>query len=114
MLSARLVERGTWCEPVVFRQALCDPTRLRLALAPKLALLPAPAETLSLAVQALGPAVGDQTSLLDGEQTARRERLRNTVEQVRQIAGPDAVLRLVAINEHSRVLERKYDFTTYR
>ena len=37
MLSARLVERGTWCEPVVFRQALVRARpRMRLALAAKL------------------------------------------------------------------------------
>jgi hypothetical protein len=66
VLSAQLVERGTWQETIVFRQAISDQTRMRLALLPKLALLPAPAESLSLAVQALGPSGGDQTCLFDG------------------------------------------------
>ncbi len=114
MLSAQLVERGTWCESIVFRQALADRTRMRLALLPKLALLPAPAETLTLTVLALGPAGGNQTSLLDGEQTARRERVQNAVKQARQIAGPDAVQRLIAIDPRSRLLERRYDYTTFR
>lgn len=114
MLSAALVERGTWCETIVFRQALSDKARMRLALLPKLELLPAPAETLRLTALALGPAGGDQTSLFDGEQTARRERLLNAVKQVRQIAGPDAVLRLIPIDPRSRLLERRYDYTTYR
>jgi protein ImuB len=114
VLSARLVERGTWSEPVVFRQAISDRTRMRLALLGKLALLPAPAQSLSLAVQALGPAGGNQTSLLDGEHAARHERLLSAVQQVREIAGPNAVLRLTAIDERSRVIERKYDFTSYR
>jgi protein ImuB len=114
VLSAQLVERGTWRERVVFRQAHADATRARLALLPKLELLPAPAEELSLAVQALGAAGGEQTSLLDGEQIVRRERLQNAVKQVRQIAGPDSVLRLVPLDTRSRVLERRYDFTTYR
>ncbi len=114
VLSAQLVERGTWSEPVVFRQAISDRARMRLALLGKLALLPAPAQTLSLTVKALGPAGGEQTSLLDGEHAARHERLLSAVNQVREIAGPDAVLRLTAIDERSRVIERKYDFTSYR
>ena len=45
VLSAVLVEHGgTWREQVVFREALADPVRMRLALAPRLALMPAPAE----------------------------------------------------------------------
>ncbi|MEA2218081.1 MAG: protein ImuB, partial [Solirubrobacteraceae bacterium] len=46
VLAARLVEGGTWRERVVFREALADPQRMRLALGGRLALLPAPAETL--------------------------------------------------------------------
>ena len=41
-LSARLVEGGTWQERVVFRQALSDPRRMRLALSLRLALAPRP------------------------------------------------------------------------
>jgi hypothetical protein len=63
---------------------------------------------------ALGAAGGAQTSLFDAKQTARRERLQNAVKQARQIAGPDAVLRLIPLDTRSRVLERRYDFTTYR
>lgn len=68
MLSAELVEHaGTWCETVVFREALANATRIRLALAPKLEMIPAPTQALTLAVIALGDATGDQRSLLDGE-----------------------------------------------
>ena len=46
VLSAVLVEQGgTWREQVVFREALADPVRMRLALAPRLALMPAPARS---------------------------------------------------------------------
>src|SRR5205807_1264976 len=45
VLSAALVEGGgTWRTQVVFREALADPSRMRLALAPHLALIPAPVE----------------------------------------------------------------------
>ena len=56
VISAVLVEQGgTWREQVVFREALADPVRMRLALAPHLAQMPAPAEVLRLAVERFGP-----------------------------------------------------------
>jgi protein ImuB len=54
-ISARLVEGGTWRERVVFREALADPARMRLALGGRLPRLPAPAETLRLSVERFGP-----------------------------------------------------------
>ena len=45
VLGAALVEGGTWRERVVFREPLSDAGRMRLVLAQRLALLPAPAET---------------------------------------------------------------------
>ncbi len=114
VLSARLVEHGgTWCERVVFREALANPLRIRLALTPKLTLLPAPARALTLAVTAMGAASGDQTTLLDGERTARLERLRDAVAQVRTIAGPHAVLRVLPVSPAARVPERRYTYTPF-
>jgi protein ImuB len=106
-LSVRLAERGTWREEVVFRQALSDPRRIRLALSQRLQLLPAPAVALRLAVQQFGPAGGDQGSLLDGERTARLQRLQDAVSQVRTLAGPNAALRALIVDPRSRVPERK-------
>jgi protein ImuB len=106
-LSARLVERGTWRESVVFRQALSDPRRIRLALSQRLQLLPAPAVALQLAVAEFGPAGGDQGSLLDGERTARLQRLQDAIGQVRTLAGPNAALRALVVDPRSRVPERK-------
>jgi protein ImuB len=106
-LSARLVQRGTWRESVVFRQALCDPRRICLALSQRLTLLPAPAVALQLAVAEFGPADGDQGSLLDGERTARLARLQDAVSQVRALAGPNAALRALVVDPRSRVPERK-------
>ncbi len=57
-ISARLVEGGTWRERVVLREALADPRRMRLALAPRLALLPAPAASLTPRGRALRPPGG--------------------------------------------------------
>jgi protein ImuB len=106
-ISARLAERGTWREEVVFRQALSDPRRIRLALTQRLQLLPAPAVALRLAVAEFGPAGGDQGSLLDGERTARLARLQDAVGQVRTLAGCNAALRALVVDPRSRVPERK-------
>jgi nucleotidyltransferase/DNA polymerase involved in DNA repair len=113
-LSARLVERGTWSSEVVFASATSDPVRMRLALAVRLASLPAPAETVGLSVLALGPASGGQTTLLEEEErTARLMRLRDAVAQVRTGAGPDAALRALPVDPGSRVPERRYVFTPF-
>ena len=58
VLSAKLVEGGTWRARVTFREALADPRRMRLVLVPRLAELPAPAEALRLRAEGFGPAVG--------------------------------------------------------
>jgi protein ImuB len=64
VLSAKLVEGGTWHERLTFREALSDPRRMRLALVPRLATLPAPADVLRLRAEGLGPPAVDQRSLL--------------------------------------------------
>jgi protein ImuB len=106
VLSAVLVEGGTWRDRVPFREALADAQRMRLALAQRLALLPAPAERLQLAVERFGPPASDQRSLLDEAVAVRRSRLREAVRQARAAAGPDAALRVLAVEADSRVPER--------
>ena len=113
VLSAALVEGGTWCELVPFREALADPLRMRLALAQRLALLPAPAERLRLAVERFGPHASDQRSLLDEADDVRRARLREAVRQARAAAGPDAALRVLAVEAESRVPERRVVLTPF-
>jgi protein ImuB len=107
VLSGVLEGGGTWRERVVFREAIGDGERMRLALCTRLALLPAPAQTLGLEVERFGPAGGEQQGLLEADIQARRERLREAVQQVRSVAGPDAALRAVCIDPDSRVPERR-------
>jgi protein ImuB len=113
VLSARLVEQGSWRELVVFREALSDPRRMRLALSLRLALLPAPAEALGLAVERFGPAEGEQATLLDGSGAQRAERLREGVAQLRAVAGPEAALRALCVDPDSRVPERRVVLTPF-
>jgi len=108
VLSAVLVEHGgTWREQVTFRQALADPVRMRLALAPRLALMPAPAEKLRLAVERFGPPASDQRALLEDPAAARAARLREAIRQARAAAGPDAALRVLEVDPSSRFPERR-------
>jgi protein ImuB len=106
-LSARLAAGGGWRERVVFRQALCDPERIWLALSVRLQLLPAPADALRLTVERFGPPANEQSALLDQARLVRAARLREAIAQVRAVAGRDAALRAVCVDPDSRVPERR-------
>jgi protein ImuB len=120
-LSARLLAGGGWRERVVFRQALCDPERIWLALSLRLLALPAPAAVLGLAAERFGPPASEQHALFEeaplgpsvpaahtgAHPSARAARLREAIAQVRAVAGPDAALRAVCVDPDSRVPERR-------
>lgn len=113
-LSAVLVEHGgTWREHVVFREALANPARMRLALSPHLQSIPAPAEELRLAVERFGPPASDQRGLLDDPVAVRTGRLREAIRQARAAAGPDAALRVLPVDPQSRVPERRAVLTPF-
>ena len=114
VLSAALVEQGgTWRQVVTFREALADPLRMRLVLTPRLALMPAPAQSLTLQVERFGHAVGDQRALLDDPAEVRAERLREAVRQTRVAAGPDSALRILEVDPDSRLPERRSVLTPF-
>ncbi len=113
VISAVLVEGGTWRERVVFREPLADPLRMRLALTSRLQLLPAPAESLRLAAERLGPSSAGERALFDDKQAQRAERLREAVGQARAVAGPDAALRVLSVDPDSRVPERRAVLTPF-
>ncbi|MGI8781032.1 MAG: hypothetical protein ACR2L8_12870, partial [Solirubrobacteraceae bacterium] len=107
VLSAALVEGGTWRARVTFREPLADPRRMRLVLSQKLAELPAPTDVLRLRAEGFGPPAGDQRSLLAEPAVIRRARLREAVRQARSVAGPEAALRIIPVDPDSRVPERR-------
>jgi protein ImuB len=113
-LSAVLVESGgTWREQVTFREALADPVRMRLALIPRLQLMPAPAEELRLAVERFGPPASDQRALLEDPAAARSARLREAIRQTRAAAGSEAALRVLTVDPDSRFPERRAVLTPF-
>jgi protein ImuB len=113
LLQATLVERGTWQERVVLREAMSDPARIRLALGQRLDALPSPAERLTLRVDGFGVPVPADRPLLEEDDAIRRARLREAVRQVREVAGPDGALRVVAVDPDSRVAERRMALTPF-
>jgi protein ImuB len=106
-LGAALVEGGTWRERIVFREPLADAARMRLVLAQRLTLLPAPAESLRLTVERFGPPHPGGAALFDDGRVRRRARLREAIRQARAAAGPEAALRILAVDPDSRVPERR-------
>jgi protein ImuB len=106
-LSARFVEGGTWRISVALRRPTVDPVRLRLALAPRLGELPAPAESLAVEVEAFGPPAHDQAVLVEEEGELRRARLGEAVRHVRQATGEESLLRVLEIDPDSRLPERR-------
>jgi protein ImuB len=113
VLGARLVEGGTWRERVVFREPLADAVRMRLALGQKLVLLPAPAESLRLAVERFGPSGAGATALFEDGSAQRTTRMREAIRQARAVAGPEAALRVLEVDPDSRVPERQTVLAPY-
>jgi protein ImuB len=114
-ISARFVEGGTWRTRATLRVASADPARIRLALAPRLAELPASAEAIGLEVVAFGPPAQEQGKL-DGEMDpsdARRARLGEAVRQARQAGGEEAALKVMDVDPDSRVPERRSVLAPY-
>jgi hypothetical protein len=84
-----------------------------LALSVRLALLPAPVQTLYLRVELFGHSTGDQGTLLDGERSERQRRLQEAVRQVRAVAGPYGALRAMALDPRSRLPERRFGYAPW-
>jgi nucleotidyltransferase/DNA polymerase involved in DNA repair len=112
-LGARLAGGGGWRREVALRRPSASPELLRVALAPRLVELPGPASSLVLEVTALGPRTGEQLELARQEAERRRSRLGEAVRQVRAVAGPGALLRVLDVDSESRVPERRAFLTPF-
>jgi protein ImuB len=106
-LSARFVEGGTWRVSIPLRRPTVDGARLRIALAPRLADLPAPAESLAVEVEAFGPPAHDQHALVEDPAELRRTKLGEAVRHVRRAAGDEALMRVLEVDPDSRLPERR-------
>jgi hypothetical protein len=106
-LWARLVGGASWRRTVTLREPTADPARLRTALAPKLAELPAPALKLRLEVAELAEHTGEQLELLAAEGVAVKGRLTEGLRQVRAAVGAGGVSTVVEVAPWSRIPEAR-------
>ena len=105
-LGARLVGGGSWRRTMTLREPSSDGDRIRLALAPRLAELPAPVVELRLElVELTGPA-GRQLELLAAG-AEDRGRLSEGLRQVRASTGSGSVCTVVEVAPWSRIPETR-------
>src|SRR4051794_45291 len=106
-LWARLVGGAAGRRTVTLREPTADAARLRVALAPKLAELPAPALKLRLEIAELAEHTGEQLELVAAEGTALHGRLKEGLRQVRASVGAGGVSTVVEVAPWSRVPEAR-------
>jgi protein ImuB len=104
---ARLVGGASWRRTVTLREPTADPARLKAALAPKLAELPAPALKLRLEVAQLADHTGEQLELVAAEGDVLRGRLREGLRQVKAAVGAGGVSTVVEVAPWSRIPEAR-------
>jgi hypothetical protein len=92
---------------VTLREPTAEPARLRAALVPKLAELPAPALELRLTVLALAESAGTQEELVRPRGSRLRDLLGEGLRQARAAAGIEAVCTVVEVAPWSRIPEAR-------
>src|SRR6478672_7237425 len=105
-LSARLESGGSWRRTLTLREPSADPDRIRVALSPRLAELPAPVGELRLELVELTEPTGHQLELLAAG-AEDRSRLRDGLRQVRASTGSGSVCTVVEVAPWSRVPESR-------
>ncbi len=106
-LWARLVGGASWRRAVTLREPTADPARLRLALGPKLAELPAPVLKLRLEAVELAASGGEQLELVRAEGDVVRGRLKEGLRQVKAAVGAGGVSMVVEVAPWSRIPEAR-------
>src|SRR4051794_26273996 len=106
-LSARLVGGGSWRRTVTLRDPTVEQDRLKAALGPKLAELPAPVVELRLELVELTEHDGDQLQLLPAAGGELDTRLREGLRQVRASTGSGSVNQVVEVAPWSRIPEAR-------
>jgi len=106
-LTARLVGEGTWRRTATLREPTADPARIKVALGPKLAELPAPATALGLELAELAQWTGQQLELVRPEGAELRSKLEEGLQQVRASAAAGGVYTIVEVAPWSRIPEQR-------
>jgi nucleotidyltransferase/DNA polymerase involved in DNA repair len=106
-VAARLVSGGSWRRTVTLREATAERARLRAALGPKLAELPAPVVELRLEVVELAEHTGTQLALVEPRGHELGGRLREGLRQVKASTGSGSVCAVVEVAPWSRIPEAR-------
>ena len=106
-VSARLVGGGSWRRTATLRDPTIELSRLKAALGPKLAELPAPILELRLELVELTEDTGHQLQLVQPEGGELRGRLKEGLRQVRASTGSGSVCTVVEVAPWSRIPEAR-------
>lgn len=106
-VAARLVDGGSWRRTLTLRDATAEPARLRAALGPKLAELPAPIVELRVEAVELAEHRGQQLTLVEPAGEEAEGRLREGLKQVRASTGTGSVCAVVEVAPWSRIPEAR-------
>src|SRR5438093_2310934 len=106
-LSARLVGGGSWRRSTTLRDPTTELGRIKAALGPKLAELPAPVLELRLELVELAEGAGRQLERVRAEAAALESRLKDGLRQVRASTGTGSVNQVVEVAPWSRIPETR-------
>jgi len=106
-LSARLVGGGSWRRTLTLREPDAEPDRIRVALAPRVAELPAPVVELRVELVELSASLGRQLQLVKPAGAERHGRLKDGLRQVRASTGGGSVCSVVEVAPWSRIPEAR-------
>jgi nucleotidyltransferase/DNA polymerase involved in DNA repair len=106
-IAARLVGGGSWRRTITLRDPTAERDRLRAALGPKLAELPAPVLELRLDLVELTESSGQQLQLLRVAGAELDVRLKEGLRQVRASTGAGSVNTVVEVAPWSRIPEAR-------
>ena len=106
-VAAKLVGGGSWRRTVTLREATAERARLRAALGPKLAEIPAPVVELRLEVLQLAEHTGTQLALVEPAGVELGNRLREGLRQVKASTGSGSVCAVVEVAPWSRIPEAR-------
>jgi hypothetical protein len=106
-IGARLIGGASWRRTLTLRDPTIERDRLRAALAPKLAELPAPVVELRLELVELTESTGQQLELVQAAGAELDTRLSEGLRQVRSSTGPGSVNTVVEVAPWSRIPEAR-------
>jgi protein ImuB len=106
-LAATLVGGASWRRTLTLREPSAERDRIRIALGPKLAEVPAPVAELRLELVELSAEAGRQLALVEPSGTETRARLKEGLRQVRASTGGGSVCTVVEVAPWSRIPETR-------